>query len=154
MSQRSTPVKAIWTTAQLQNPSNTMCAIAIAAGAAAAFSKKKAPKTRFFGGKRKPAAQLAGDMSDVRFTEIAELPSKPKGTEVLVQVWATALDFWDTARVETLVKRGDGFAFVPGRSFCGKIVDTGFDETKFKRGDVVYGLADIKKVSLSFDERV
>jgi len=142
------PIKSTWTAANLSNTLQTMCAIAIAAGAAEAMARKTQKKTRFFGGKRKPAPVLAGDWTDVRFTEIAEIPGKIKAGEVLVQVWATALDFWDKARIETLVKRGDGFGFVPGRSFCGRVVDVGVD-VKLKKGEVVYGMTDIKKVCFS-----
>ena len=89
-------VKPGWSKELLLNPSSTMCAIAIAANAAQAMNKRKKSSTRFFSSSSKdepPSPHLRGNFTDVRFTEIAEPPKTIKNSEVLVQVFACALDF-------------------------------------------------------------
>lgn len=82
------------------------------------------------------------------YSNLTPVPHKVRSDECLVQVFACAIDFWDRAKVEILHTRGQGYGFVPGRAFVGKVLETGndVDVTKVKRGDFVYGLADLRKV--------
>jgi hypothetical protein len=148
MSVRRNPIRPNWSNDAISNPQTTMCAITLArnafapAGRSKLFSSKKSREEASF------QANRPRTWADVKFTEATEPPSKLKSTELLVQVTATGLDFWDAARVDTLIRRGDGYGFVPGRSFVGRVLQTGLD-VKLKVGDFVYGLNDLAKVSLS-----
>lgn len=70
-----------------------------------------------------------------------ESPAKPKGTEVLVNVKASALN-----RADLLQRRGkypapDGFPErIPGLEFAGEVSETGEAVKKFKSGDRVFGI--------------
>ena len=48
----------------------------------------------------------------VRYTPIAATPRKIGTDDVLVRVYACAVDLWDRARTRALVQRGDGFGCV------------------------------------------
>lgn len=125
----------------------TMCAIAISSNAATSLTKSRYGSTRSHS--RLPPAHIAaryGVVSHVSFTEIASPPKKLGKEEVLVQVFAVGVDVWDRARVDTLVERGDGYGYIPGRSFCGKAVECGIDVSRVHKGDFVYGLGDLRKV--------
>ena len=84
----------------------------------------------------------------ITFGNLTPVPLKIRSDECLVQVFAAALDFWDRKKVEVLTERGQGYGFVPGRAFVGKVIETGsaVDVAKVKKGDFVYGLKDLKKV--------
>jgi hypothetical protein len=84
----------------------------------------------------------------ITFGNLTPVPLKIRADECLVQVFAAALDFWDRKKVEVLTERGQGYGFVPGRAFVGKVIETGsaVDVAKVKKGDFVYGLKDLKKV--------
>lgn len=83
----------------------------------------------------------------ITFGNLTPVPLKIRADECLVQVFAAALDFWDRKKVEVLTERGQGYGFVPGRAFVGKVIETGsaVDVAKVKKGDFVYGLKDLKK---------
>lgn len=91
-----------------------------------------------------------GSSATITYSNLTPVPHKVRGDECLVQVFACALDFWDRAKVEILHTRGQGYGFVPGRAFVGKVLECGndVDPNKVKRGDFVYGLADLRKVSI------
>lgn len=88
----------------------------------------------------------------ITYSNLTPVPHKVRGDECLVQVFACALDFWDRAKVEILHTRGQGYGFVPGRAFVGKVLECGndVDANKVKKGDFVYGLADLRRVSQSY----
>lgn len=90
-----------------------------------------------------------GSSATITYSNLTPVPHKVRGDECLVQVFACALDFWDRAKVEILHTRGQGYGFVPGRAFVGKVLECGndVDSNKVKRGDFVYGLADLRRVS-------
>lgn len=89
-----------------------------------------------------------GSSATITYSNLTPVPHKVRGDECLVQVFACAIDFWDRAKVEILHTRGQGYGFVPGRAFVGKVLECGddVDPKKVKRGDFVYGLADLRKV--------
>lgn len=73
-------------------------------------------------------------------------PRKVSSTSVIVQVIAVAIDRVDRAIVqEKLTAEPTPTPFVPGRSFCGRIIDCGLDVKKLRPGDLVFGLQDLRK---------
>jgi hypothetical protein len=82
----------------------------------------------------------------VDFTSHISPPTKVGDREVMVQVYAVAVDSADIAALD---ERGvaDVGKFIPGRSFVGRLLVIGDDEKDLQRGDLVMGLLDIKKVS-------
>ena len=88
----------------------------------------------------------------IALSNTAFVPSKLGSDECLVQVYASAVDFWDRAKVDILSSRGQGHGFIPGRAFVGKVRETGskIDPGKIKVGDMVYGLNELKKVNFLF----
>ena len=73
-------------------------------------------------------------------------PRKVSSTHVIVQIIAVAIDGVDRALVhERLQGEPTSSPFVPGRSFCGRILDCGIDVKKLRPGDLVFGLQDLRK---------
>ena len=73
-------------------------------------------------------------------------PRKVSSTNVIVQIIAVAIDGVDRALVhERLQGEPTSSPFVPGRSFCGRILDCGIDVKKLRPGDLVFGLQDLRK---------
>jgi hypothetical protein len=131
----------------------TMCAVAIASNASTSLTKSRFSTSSRAKARSPAPAHLAaryGLGSHVDFSEIASPPKKLGTTEVLVQVFAVGVDLWDRARVDTLVERGDGYGYIPGRSFCGKAIECGVDVSRVHKGDFVYGLGDLRKVRGAF----
>ena len=141
----------------------TMGAVAIATNAARSLNRSALPSFLSSStARREAAAAVASAGYDVdlpphliaklvtrdavRYTPVAKPPQKLRSDEILVQVFACAIDVWDRARVRTLVERGDGFGYIPGRSFCGKALECGIDVSRIRRGDFVYGLQDLRLV--------
>lgn len=89
-----------------------------------------------------PPAGATGSISVV--TSMAS-PRKVGSTQVIVQVIAVAIDRVDRALVTEKLHSENGSVFVPGRSFCGRIVEMGWDVKKLRMGDMVFGLQDLKK---------
>jgi hypothetical protein len=87
--------------------------------------------------------------ANITYSNLAPAPHKIRSDECLVQVFACAVDFWDRAKVEILHSRGQGYGFIPGRAFVGKVLETGseVDAAKVSKGSFVYGLQDLKRVS-------
>ncbi|KAM0787962.1 hypothetical protein ACM66B_006166 [Microbotryomycetes sp. NB124-2] len=84
---------------------------------------------------------------DLTYSTLQPLPKKVKSDEVMVQVFAVGLDRLDIERTKEMASRPDGFGFVPGRAFYGKVLDTGIEIKLVKRGDLVFGLMPMKKSS-------
>ena len=89
-------------------------------------------------------------------SNVATYPQEVGPDECLVQVLTSAIDFWDRAKVEILTSRGQEYGFIPGRAFVGRIIQGGnsLDPVEVKTGDLVYGLNDLKKVSLDADSQI
>lgn len=83
----------------------------------------------------------------VDFTSHIKPPSKVGNREILVQVYAVAVDNVDVKMTEDKGK-GDVGKWVPGRSFVGRCLGVGTEEKEIVRGEIVIGLLDVKKVSL------
>ena len=65
----------------------------------------------------------------------------------MVEVHAVGVDQWDYSRVVEMGSKPEGFGWIPGRSFCGRALECGAEVSKIKRGDFVFGLNELKKVS-------
>lgn len=72
-------------------------------------------------------------------------PTKVSGDQVLVQVWAAAVDGLDGAIVEELSQKVKNAGFVPGRSFIGRVIETGYTANNIAVGDWTFGLTDPQK---------
>ncbi|KAL7421576.1 hypothetical protein Q5752_003345 [Cryptotrichosporon argae] len=71
-------------------------------------------------------------------------PTKVSSSQVLVQVYAVAIDASDVAYLDQK-GQGDVGKWVPGRSFVGRCLSVGVDEREIIRGDIVIGLLDLRK---------
>jgi hypothetical protein len=76
-------------------------------------------------------------------------PSKVQTNQVLVRVHCVALEGLDVFLVRERGKTPDGYGFVPGRGFCGRIMETGLSISGFRKGDWIIGLLDLSKVSFN-----
>ncbi|GJJ07239.1 hypothetical protein Clacol_001439 [Clathrus columnatus] len=65
--------------------------------------------------------------------------------QVLVKVWAVGLDGLDAVLVKEKMSKSEGFGYVPGRSFVGRVMECGWDVDTVVKGDWVIGLTEVKK---------
>ena len=82
----------------------------------------------------------------VDFTSHLKPPTKSGDGQLLIQVYAVAVDEYDVNALEEK-GRGDVGKWVPGRSFVGRCLQAGASEKDIMRGDIVVGLVDVRKVS-------
>jgi hypothetical protein len=82
----------------------------------------------------------------VDFSSHLKPPGKVGDNQVLVQVYAVAIDGFDMAVLD-IKGRADVGKWVPGRSFVGRCLQVGSYEKELVRGDLVMGLCDVRKVS-------
>jgi hypothetical protein len=82
----------------------------------------------------------------VDFSSHLKPPTKVSDSQVLVQVYAVAIDGFDLAALD-VKGRADVGKWVPGRSFVGRCLQVGSYEKELVRGDLVMGLMDVRKVS-------
>lgn len=136
--------------AVLPSTSSTMRALTLTSNAAQTLNRS------FFRNNQKKTLRQNPKTGDeltsnavLTYGNLTPVPLKIRSDECLVQVFAAALDFWDRKKVEILTERGQGYGFVPGRAFVGKVIETGsaVDVSKVKKGDFVYGVKDLTKVS-------
>jgi hypothetical protein len=81
----------------------------------------------------------------VDFSSHLKPPTKVGNSQLLIQVYAVAVDKTDVKALEDK-GRGDVGKWVPGRSFMGRCMAVGADEKDIVRGDLVMGLHDVRKV--------
>ncbi|KAG8774704.1 hypothetical protein FRC15_001108 [Serendipita sp. 397] len=72
-------------------------------------------------------------------------PSKVQSNQVLVRVCCVALEGIDILLTREKSKSADGYGFVPGRGFCGHIIEAGLGVSNVRKGDWVIGLLDLSK---------
>ncbi|KAG9015767.1 hypothetical protein FRB93_012332 [Tulasnella sp. JGI-2019a] len=72
-------------------------------------------------------------------------PSKVQSNQVLVRVSAVAVDGLDHLIVNEKCSKPDGYGFVPGRSFVGRVVEAGWEVTTVQKGDWVVGLMEFNR---------
>ena len=105
---------------------------------------------------RGPTAQpTSGNLARVKSEESASgsivlasntpPPHKVSSKSLIVQVMAVAIDDVDRAIVNEKLRSETPGTFVPGRSFCGRIVECGLSVKKLRPGDLVFGLQDLRK---------
>lgn len=88
--------------------------------------------------------------SQVTFSSHTPTPSKVLANQVLLQVCSVVIDSLDLLLVQERSKSPDGYGFIPGRGFLGRIVEIGSTVTDFRRSDWVLGVLDIGKVCFLF----
>ncbi|EJD00980.1 uncharacterized protein FOMMEDRAFT_147656 [Fomitiporia mediterranea MF3/22] len=79
------------------------------------------------------------------FTSHTPPPSKVNSHQILVQVYAVAVDGLDDRIVYEKAARNDCYGFVPGRAFVGRAVEVGFEVNSVSKSDSVIGLLDVRK---------
>lgn len=82
--------------------------------------------------------------SPVDFTSHLKPPTKVTKHQILLQVYAVAVDAVDQHACETKTEADVG-KWIPGRSFVGRAVTVGADELDIRRGDIIIGLTDVRK---------
>ncbi|KAJ9477491.1 PKS_ER domain-containing protein [Pseudozyma hubeiensis] len=131
----------------LLNSRTTMQTVAVTSGAFATRSKSvRRKKSVDLNGNDVPE-HLQDDLAQTTLSVTAHTPPPRKigSHQVLVQVIAVAIDEMDKLLLREKVRAENAFGFVPGRSFCGRIVECGYEVKKMRKGDVVFGLQDSRK---------
>ncbi|SPC60754.1 uncharacterized protein UHOD_01900 [Ustilago sp. UG-2017b] len=137
----------------LLNSRTTMQSVAVTSGAFASKNRSvvKRKKSVDLNGDRKNSSDLPEHLQDelslttLSITAHTPPPRKIGSHQVLVQVIAVAIDETDKLLLREKVRSDNAFGFVPGRSFCGRIVECGYEVKKMRKGDVVFGLQDSRK---------
>ncbi|OCF74644.1 hypothetical protein I204_05024 [Kwoniella mangroviensis CBS 8886] len=80
----------------------------------------------------------------VDFSSHLKPPTKVGDSQLLVQVYAVAIDQIDVRALDEKARWEVG-KYVPGRSFIGRALTVGADEKEVVRGDLVIGILDIRK---------
>ncbi|SCZ91958.1 BZ3500_MvSof-1268-A1-R1_Chr5-3g08246 [Microbotryum saponariae] len=137
-----------------QQTTSLMTAVSVSAIAALGAQ----PKTFASGGSgwslfKKAAPPLASTASPKKFDPLRDLtvssmqplPKKVKSDEVLVEVFAVPIERVDVDRAKKAASQQEGFGWIPGRGFYGKVVDTGLEVNKVKQGELVWGVQPLKK---------
>lgn len=88
----------------------------------------------------------------IDFTSHLRPPNKIGSSQILVQVYATAIDETDVRALDDKGRAEIG-KWVPGRSFVGRCMTAGADEKEIVRGEIVIGIMDVRKVSSSWSLR-
>ncbi|EPQ28349.1 uncharacterized protein PFL1_04176 [Pseudozyma flocculosa PF-1] len=139
---------------ELLNTRTTMQTIAVSSGAFLNRSKSVARRKQQGGeaGSDKRTSldvpeHLQDELSQTTLSLTAHTPPprKVSSTQVLVQVIAVAIDEMDRLLLRERVRSEHAFGFVPGRSFCGRVVECGYEVKKMRKGDIVFGLQDSRK---------
>ena len=86
-------------------------------------------------------------MTKITVTAHSAPPRKVSSTQLLCQIIAVAIDEIDRMIVRERAAGDNAYGFVPGRSFCGRIVEAGWEVKGLRKGDVVFGLQEARKVS-------
>lgn len=90
--------------------------------------------------------RLQDDLSTyINFTAHTPPPTKVHSTQVLVKIWAVGLDGLDAIMIRSKISKAEGFGYVPGRSFVGRVIECGWNVSTVAKGDWVIGLTEVKK---------
>ncbi len=95
-----------------------------------------------------PSHLQAGLHTALAFTTTASTPSKFGPSQMIVKVHAVGIGELDRLLVSSKVhspKPSEGYGFVPGRSFVGQVLESGWEVNDVKRGDWVMGLLEFGK---------
>ncbi|EST06152.2 Alcohol dehydrogenase GroES-like protein [Kalmanozyma brasiliensis GHG001] len=131
----------------LLNNRTTMQTVAVTSGAFASRSKSIKRKKSSDTTSSDIPAHLQDELSLTTLSLTAHTPPPRKigSHQVLVQVIAVAIDETDKLLLREKVRADNAFGYVPGRSFCGRIVECGYEVKKMRKGDIVFGLQDSRK---------
>lgn len=137
----------------LLNNRTTMQTVAVTSGAFAGKSKvaRRKRSSVDLNGERRSSSDVPEHLQDelslttLSITAHTPPPRKIGSHQVLVQVIAVAIDETDKLLLREKVRGDNAFGFVPGRSFCGRLVECGYEVKKMRKGDVVFGLQDSRK---------
>jgi NADPH:quinone reductase-like Zn-dependent oxidoreductase len=80
--------------------------------------------------------------------DVTSQQKRLRSDEVLVESIAVGLDRWDIEKTWSTANTTSGAGWVPGRAVFGKVLARGEGISKVKKGDLVWGLTTLKKVSL------
>lgn len=72
-------------------------------------------------------------------------PRKIGAGQVLVQNIAVAIDEIDRMLLREKVRSDSAYGWVPGRSFCGRVMEAGWEVKRLRKGDVIFGLQSNRK---------
>lgn len=72
-------------------------------------------------------------------------PRKLGSTQLLVQMIACSIDEMDRLLLREKIRSENAFGFIPGRSFCGRVMETGWEVKRMRMGDIVFGLQSSRK---------
>lgn len=87
------------------------------------------------------------NQTSISLTAHTPPPRKISSTQVLVQIIAVAVDEMDRLLLREKIRTETAYGFVPGRSFCGRVMEAGWDVKRMRKGDIIFGLQDSRKVS-------
>jgi NADPH:quinone reductase-like Zn-dependent oxidoreductase len=62
-----------------------------------------------------------------------------------VQIITVALDEMDRMLLRDKVRSDSAYGWVPGRSFCGRVMEVGWEVKRLRKGDMVFGLQSNRK---------
>lgn len=132
---------------RLEKANLTCMRALILASSTSAALRRRSPLASVFG-RSAPHVEAFRYDRDLEFSPRQSLPSQLKPNEALIGVLAGAIDEHDMAWTSRMSTIAQGFGWIPGRSFCGKVVEAGFEVSKVKRGDFVYGYTELDKVGV------
>ncbi|KAE8212774.1 hypothetical protein CF327_g3636 [Tilletia walkeri] len=134
---------------------STMQTISITSGSFRSKSARKAASSSGHGARDDASIRSSSEVPAHLREELAQStmalsahtppPRKVGSSQVLVQVIAVAIDEMDRLIVQDRIRNGKGYGFVPGRSFCGRIMECGWDVKHLKKGTIVFGMQDGSK---------
>lgn len=102
-----------------------------------------------------PSSRTFDPVRDLTFSALSPLPNakKVRSEEVLVEVFCAGVERIDVERTRELAGVREGFGWVPGRAFIGKVGEVGEAVSRLKRGDLVWGFTALKKVRACLSPR-
>ncbi|CAG8679673.1 4171_t:CDS:2, partial [Acaulospora colombiana] len=92
-----------------------------------------------------PSHLMIDDTPFVSLTSHVASPSKIQSNQVLVKVECVALEGLDVTLAREKSKTADGYGFIPGRGFCGRVLEAGYGVSTVRKGDWVMGLLEVAK---------
>ncbi|WFD04938.1 hypothetical protein MVES1_000263 [Malassezia vespertilionis] len=142
----SSASRARMSTTDLLRNRPTMVTVNVAGQAPSGSSLRRRLSSTDGGRRRRPLSGAeAADGAAISLSSHTAPPRKISPTQVLVQVMAVAVDNVDRALLREKMQADPTHAFVPGRSFCGRVVECGWDVKRVRKGDIVFGLQDYRK---------
>ncbi|KAG8953701.1 hypothetical protein FRC04_001905 [Tulasnella sp. 424] len=92
-----------------------------------------------------PARLQTGVEHALAFTTSTTTPSKYGPSQMIVKIFVAGISTLDRLAVRSKVrsKADEGYGFVPGRAFVGKVLETGWEVNDVRSGDWVMGLTEL-----------